>query len=110
VTPALNQVVGHVNACGIHEAADYVVCPVEFGNRFEPVLVQEALHQGAIHLRANPAVGAVDDIVNLSATWQGDVQEITEHIVLIGGDEGAGGLRGKLAVAGIGIGRALVLE
>ncbi len=70
---APDEVRRYVALIGIDEGADDLVLTVQFGDRAEPVLVEEALDRSPVHLLADAPVLAVDPVVDHRAGWQGDV-------------------------------------
>ena len=68
------------------------------------ILVQEALHQLAVHLLADAAVGAVDDIVDGLAGGQRHMAQVAQGVVGVGGGAGGGGLGLEVAGPGVAVG------
>ncbi len=80
---------GAVDEPGLHVAG-----AVQLGHRIQLVLVQEALHQAAVDLLADPAVLAVDDVVDGLAGGQLHVAQVAQGVVVVarGADRGGLGL------------------
>ena len=106
----LDHIFGDVGPRRVDKAGHYVVAAVKFGDRLETVLVQEALGQRAIHLLADAAIVAVDQIDNLRAARQSDCHQIAQGVVLIGRRLAADSLALKFPVSGIGVGGGAVLK
>jgi hypothetical protein len=64
---------------GVDESCHYLVAAVQFGDGAQAVLVEEALGERAVELFADPAVFAVDEVVDLGAVGQAGVLQITEN-------------------------------
>ncbi len=82
---ALDHVGGHVGLGAVDEAGLDSAGAVQLGDGVQLVLVQEALHQLAVHLLADPAVGTVDDGVDGLARGQLDVAQVAQGVVGVGG-------------------------
>ena len=107
---ALDHVGRHVAFVGIDEAADDRVVAVQFGGGFEFILIQETLFQHAVDFLADPAVLAVDQVVDGGAIGQIDMPQIAQYIVVVGGRRCAYGLGFQFAIGGVGIGGIVVVE
>ncbi len=105
---ALDHVGRHVGLGAVDEAGHDVARPVQLGHRIQLVLVQKALHQGAIDLLAHPAVGAVDDVVDGLARGQLHVAQVAQGVVGVGGGAGGRGLPGQVPGLVVGVGGAAV--
>jgi len=51
--PVFDHVIGYIAFAGILKARDKIPAAIEFGHGVELILIQEALHQRAVHLLAD---------------------------------------------------------
>lgn len=104
---ALDQVVRHIAAAAVDEAADHLVATVQFRHRIELALVQPALDGGAVDLFADAAVAAVDQVIDAGAARQGGLAQVAEYVIAVVRDTGRVDLA-QLAVGGVAVGGAVI--
>lgn len=107
---AFDHEVRYVGTDGVDEATQDSAVAVEFGNGFELIQIQKALLQHVIALFADPAVLAVNHIINGGAVGQDDMSQIAQHIVGVAGRLGAYCFGSEFAIGGVVIGRVVVVE
>ena len=61
------HVVGHVGLAAVDETGGDVTVGVQFGDGVEGILVEPALHEGAINLFADATILAIHQILDLGA-------------------------------------------
>jgi len=84
-TAAFDHQVRHVGTGGVDETANDSAITVEFGNGLELILIQEALLQHVVAFFADPAVLAVDHVINIGSAGQGDLPQVAQHVVGVAG-------------------------
>ena len=77
----LDHVVRDVGLGAVDESCDHVARAIQLGDGVELVLIQEALCEGAVDSLADPAVLAIDHIVDGHAAGELDMQQVAKDVI-----------------------------